>query len=108
MLRKSGEEKPLDHVDWSVLNSTEARELALRCARYGEAMQRAGADHDTSIVAGYLLDLAKAFSRFYRACPVLAAPDPALRDARLELSRCVHAVLQHGLQALGIETLASM
>ena len=61
-----------------------------------------------SCLSSYLLDLAKSFSRFYRACSVLGAPTPELRRARLELSAVTRTVLKAGLSALTVGTLESM
>jgi arginyl-tRNA synthetase len=108
MLRKA-EPGDLDGVvDWSVLGSPEEKDLALACAAYGETLRKAAEDFDTAGLAGYLLDLAKAFSRFYRDCPVLNAETPELKRARLELSLRARDILRDGLNTLTIETLESM
>ncbi len=108
MLRKAGDEARTGQVDWSTLGTPEEVDLALRCADYGPVVRQAAREMDSSSLANYLLDLAKSFSRFYRECPVLTAASPALRQARLELSLRVQAVLAAGLAALTIETLDSM
>lgn len=109
MLRKTdGAEPATGIVDWDSLQDNEEKALALRCAMYPEVLQEAAAELDTSVLAGYLLDLAKDFSKFYRACPVLSAPDPAQRSARLALSELVRRILGDGLQTLTIDTLESM
>ena len=108
VMRKAGDDAFVGPVDWSVLGNAEERDLAVRCAEYGSVVRGAAAELDTSRLAGYLLDLAKAFSRFWRACPVLAAPTPELRRARLELSDRVRLVLGDGLDALTIGALESM
>ena len=71
-------------------------------------MQKAATNLDGSVVTGYLLDLAKDFSKFYQACPVLAAETPALIRARLELTARVRMLLRDGLNALTIDALESM
>jgi arginyl-tRNA synthetase len=108
MLRRAGDEALAGEVDWSVLGAKEEKALALRCAQYAETMQKAAANLDASLVTGYLLDLAKDFSKFYQACPVLAAETPALIRARLELTSRVRTLLRDGLNALTIGTLESM
>jgi arginyl-tRNA synthetase len=107
VLRKAGAQST-EPVDWSVLGLPEERLLALRCAQYPETMQRAAATLDTSVLAGYLLDLAKDFSRFWRSCPVLAAPSAAERLARLRLCLVVRDILRDGLSTLTIGTLEAM
>ncbi len=108
MLRKAEPDDLDGVVDWSVLGSPEEKDLALACAAYGETLRKAAEDFDTAGLAGYLLDLAKAFSRFYRDCPVLTAETPELKRARLELSIRARDILRDGLNTLTIETLESM
>ena len=108
MLRRASEETLAAEVDWSVLGTKEEKALALRCAQYPETMQKAAANLDGSVVTGYLLDLAKDFSKFYQACPVLTAETPALVRARLELTARVRTLLRDGLNALTIDALESM
>jgi arginyl-tRNA synthetase len=108
MLRKAADDTGGGTVDWALLETYEERELALRCSRYGDVLRKAAANRDTSALATYLLDLAKCFSQFYRACPVLAAPAADLRETRLELSRRVQTIIADGLATMTIEVLESM
>lgn len=108
MLRKAGPGALDAPVDWSVLGTPEEKDVALRCAAFGSTVRQAAAELDTAGLANYLLDLAKAFSRFYRECSVLNAPTAELRRARLELSRRVRLILVSGLRALTIETVEAM
>ncbi|GAA5160317.1 arginine--tRNA ligase [Pseudonocardia eucalypti] len=55
-------------------------------------------------LCGYLFSLAKAFTEFYEACPVLTAETEQLRANRVELCRLTGATLAEGLRLLGIET----
>ena len=55
-----------------------------------------------SIVADWLYGAARQFSAFYRDCPVLDAPSPELRAARLHLVSATAQCLQNGLRLLGI------
>ena len=50
----------------------------------------------------YLFDLAQQFSAFYEQCPVLKA-DAEARGSRLALCAATLAVLDQGLDLLGIE-----
>ncbi len=108
MLRKAGADALAAPVDWTVLGADEEKALALCLAGYGNALRGAADELDPSRLAGYLLDVARAFSRFYQACPVLVAPTPELRRARLELSARARDILKAGLAALTIGTLESM
>ena len=53
-----------------------------------------------SILTAYLLDLAKAFNRFYREKQVLNAEDPNVRAVRLALCCAVRDILTDGLRTL--------
>ena len=111
MLRKldpAADSTSSDTVDWTCLQAPEERILALQCSLYPGMLQRAARDLDSSILAAYLLDLAKGFSRFYRACPVLSAPTPMEKHARLALCRRVQAILRDGLTTLTLGVLESM
>jgi arginyl-tRNA synthetase len=52
-------------------------------------------------LCGYLFELAQHFSAFYEQCPVLKA-DSEARASRLALCRATLAVLDQGLDLLGI------
>ena len=52
-------------------------------------------------LAGFLFELASAFTTFYEQCPVLAA-EGATRQSRLALSALTLRVLVTGLGLLGI------
>ncbi|NLG14961.1 MAG: arginine--tRNA ligase [Lentisphaerae bacterium] len=108
MLRKAQDQEDETSPDWSALKDDAEKKLAIRCALYPEMLQKSARELDSSTLANYLLDLAKDFSTFYRICPVLNAEEPALKAARLHLSKCVKDILKHGLNALTINTLESM
>ena len=80
------------------------RELALGLDAFATAVQEAYDKRAPSFLAEHAYRLAQAFSRFYAACPVLAAPDEGLRASRLALSRTTLKQLTCALGLLGIET----
>jgi arginyl-tRNA synthetase len=59
-------------------------------------------------VATYALELAREFTAFYEACPVLKAPDENVRALRLALSLGTQRTLARALDLLGVEAPASM
>ncbi len=83
------------------------RKLGLALLRLGEVVEAVAADCNPNLLCSYLYDLAGLFMQFYEACPVLKAED-ATRSSRLLLCRHTAAVLQRGLDLLGIETIAQM
>jgi arginyl-tRNA synthetase len=78
------------------------RALALALLGFGNAVSQTAATAEPHLLAGYLFEVASAFTAFYEACPVLKAADPRLRDSRLGLSALALRVLRSGLGLLGI------
>jgi arginyl-tRNA synthetase len=54
------------------------------------------------LITNYVYEVAKAFSDFYHACPVLQSAEP-VRSARLALVDATRQTLANGLALLGIE-----
>jgi len=86
-----------------ILDDAAERTLALTVARYPAAFEATVRHLQPHRLAGYLDELATAFSTFYERCPVLKAESDALRDSRLALSALTSRVLVRGLGLLGIE-----
>jgi arginyl-tRNA synthetase len=84
------------------------RALALQLLRFPEAVEAAAADYLPHLITAYLWDLAKSFSGFFEACPVLKAETPELRDSRLLLVDLVGRVIRQALDLLGIRTVERM
>ena len=78
------------------------RKLALELLDFGTAVVEAGETLRPHRLAGYLYDLATAFTSFFETCPVLKAPDDATRASRLALCDLTARVLARGLGLLGI------
>ena len=79
------------------------RALGLELLGFGAAVLEAAESLKPHRLAGYLYDLATAFSGFFESCPVLRAPDAPTRDSRLALCALTADVLARGLDLLGIE-----
>ncbi len=85
-----------------VLPGTAAeRALALQSLGLGRAVSDVAATAEPHKLAGFLFDLASAFTTFYEQCPVLSAEGP-VRDSRLALCALSLRVLETGLGLLGI------
>jgi arginyl-tRNA synthetase len=84
------------------LGEPQERALALHLLRFGEAVEATAESSSPSKLAGYLFDLATAFTGFYEACRVLV-PDDAVRTSRLALCDLTARVLEQGLALLGME-----
>ena len=91
-----------DEMSTLARNACAERDIAVKLYFYPSILQTAAAKRDCSGLVEYLLDLAKAFNRFYRDCPVLSAGNDALVTARLSLADAVKQVISDGLQTLTI------
>jgi arginyl-tRNA synthetase len=80
------------------------RELVLTLDAFDQAVRDAYDKRAPSAVAEHVYRLAQSYSKFYAACPVLAAADPATRASRLSLSAASLNQLECALTLLGIET----
>jgi arginyl-tRNA synthetase len=79
------------------------RDLVLGLDAFDHALAEAYDKRAPNFVAEHAYRLAQTFSRFYAACPVLAAGDAALRASRLALSAATLNQLETALGLLGIE-----
>lgn len=80
------------------------RELALTLDAFEAALSEAYDKRAPHAVAEHAYRLAQSFSKFYAACPVLGAPDAAVRRSRLRLTQTVLRQLELSLELLGINT----
>ena len=84
-----------------LLGTPAERALALQLLGFGRAVSDVAATAEPHKLAGFLFDLASAFTTFYEQCPVLSADGP-VRDSRLALCALSLRVLETGLGLLGI------
>ena len=80
------------------------RDLALALDAFDHALGEAYDKKAPHFLAEHAYRLAGAFSKFYAACPVLAAADAATRASRLGLASATLRQLEAALALLGIET----
>jgi arginyl-tRNA synthetase len=92
---------PAVTVDPSIPLEPAERALALELDAYGAVLSEVSGALEPHRLCGYLYDLAKDFTTFYEACPVLKADEP-VRSNRLALSQLTARTLKHGLDLLGI------
>ena len=94
-----------DYVpDGSALELSEERELHLArmLVRFGEIVPIVLEGFRPNFLAGYLLELARAYHSFFQSCPVLKS-EGVIRGTRLALCELTARVLRQGLELLGIE-----
>lgn len=94
----------------SLLTHEAEWELIKVLEQYPKILVKAAQNLDPSQVAGYLYDVAKAFSRFYHDCPTLALAQEngQLAAARLFLATCTRQVLENGLDLILVPFLETM
>jgi arginyl-tRNA synthetase len=86
-----------------VIGAEEERNLALHLLDFGPTVEQAGAATEPHRLAEYLFDLARLFTAFYEACPVLKAGiDEETRGSRLALCAVTLRTLTTGLKLLGV------
>jgi arginyl-tRNA synthetase len=102
LLRRAAEEGAADGA--IAIAEPAERELALVLDAFDHAAAEAYDKRAPNVVAEHAFRLAQAFSRFYQACPVLAAPDSAMRGSRLALAKVTLDQMETALGLLGIET----
>lgn len=88
-------------VDRAVPLDSAERALALQLDAFGDTLTEVAGVLEPHRLCGYLYDLAKAFTSFYEACPVLTADQPT-RGNRLALCSLAARTLNQGLELLGI------
>lgn len=91
-----------------LLTSEAERTLALTLLRFGESLAQVRVDYAPSFLVDYLHELARAYNSFNDSCPVLKAADAATGQSRLALVAASAAILQRGLELLGIEVVKRM
>jgi arginyl-tRNA synthetase len=107
LLRRAGSESALPW-DPALLGGDAEWDLVKALAAYPAAVAQAAEGMDPSVIAAYLYELSKNFSRFYHDCPILGAETRALTASRLALSRAVLLVLRDALDLVNIPFLEAM
>ncbi|MFJ2838752.1 arginine--tRNA ligase [Nocardia sp. NPDC087230] len=77
------------------------RELALALDGYGTVLNEVAEALEPHRLAGYLYELARAYTTFYDSCPVISAEEP-VRSNRIALCQLTARTLELGLGQLGI------
>ena len=90
------------------LTAPEEWELTKKLGDYPATIAKAAENLDASVVAAYLYDVAKLFSKFYQQCPILAAGEEKLVSARLFLAKCTLSVLKDAMELVLVPYLDRM
>jgi arginyl-tRNA synthetase len=95
-------------ADYSKLNSKEEFELVKVLNNFRDSILNAINKLEPFMVTRYVIDVAKAFNKFYNAHSILNAEDEAIKFARLQLVKATCHVIKNGLNLLGIDVVEEM
>lgn len=106
ILRRAGD---IDEApDYSKIDTKEEFELAKTLESFNKNINIALDKLEPSVVTRYVIDVAKAFNKFYNAHSVLNLEDKALKAARLKLVEASTVVIKNALALLGIDVVEEM
>ncbi|MFJ9951416.1 arginine--tRNA ligase [Kitasatospora sp. NPDC091207] len=108
ILRKAPQEALDRPVDTSLPLHPAERALILLLDGFDATVREMAQELEPHRLCGYLFSLAKAFTEFYGACPVLKAEAAAMRANRVALCRLTARTLAQGLDLLGLQAPARM
>ena len=102
VLNNSNGVKAIDEIDFSVLTDKESLEVIKKIYEFNNVIENSVDKNEPSLLARYLLELAKNYSTFYNNNKILVE-DTKIKDARVFLTYSVGLVLKIGMKLLGIE-----
>ncbi|MFH1880779.1 MAG: arginine--tRNA ligase [Bacillota bacterium] len=88
--------------DYTSVSDDAAAELINLLSRFPEAVHDAADKYEPSIVTRAITDIAQAYNKFYYDIRILE-DDPAVRAARVRLTRATRDVLKQGMYLIGME-----
>lgn len=106
ILRKAGE--VTGEVDYSKLNTKEEFELIKLLEGFQNAVLQAIDKLEPSVVTRYIIEVAKAFNKFYNQYSILNEENIGCKNARLKMAEATCIVVKNGLGLLGIDTVERM
>ncbi len=106
ILRKAGEIKP--ETDFSKINSKDEFELIKLLAGFQNSILFAIEKYEPSVVTRHIIEVAKAFNKFYNLYHIINAADEATKNARLKIVEATCQVIKSGLGLLGIDVVEKM
>ena len=84
------------------------RELVKKLLAFPAMVEEAAERYAPHLVSVYALELAQAFTAYYRDCPILKAPDEALKSFRLATTVATRRVVAGSLGLLGVSAPETM
>ncbi|AJA47654.1 arginine--tRNA ligase [Clostridium pasteurianum DSM 525 = ATCC 6013] len=106
ILRKLGNGS--GEIDYSKLNTSEEFELVKYIESFQNAILAAIDKLEPSILTRHIIEIAKAFNKFYNLHKIATEEDKEIKNARLKLVEATAQVIKNGLNLLGISVVESM
>jgi arginyl-tRNA synthetase len=78
------------------------KEVIVVAEQYGSIIEQAAQEHNPSVIANYVFNLAKTFNSFYSELSVANAETESKKQLRLKISLLTANVLKSGMSLLGI------
>ena len=103
----AGIEATRSKIDGSLLEQEEAFALAYLLSDFPQKIEEAASSNEPSVLAAYLIEVARAFSKAYNSLQVIVE-DKDLASARLALFLGAKQVLKSGLPLIGIPLVERM
>lgn len=104
--KKSGVSASAEYSD--LLKAPEEWELIKALGSFPETVNKSAENLDPSIMAAYLYDLSKLFSKFYQNCSIVNAESSELKSARLFLAECTLTVMKKAMNMVLVPFLEKM
>ena len=79
------------------------KDLIISLEQYPAVIEQAVAEHNPSVIAIYVFNIAKSFNTFYTEHSVMNAESEEKKQLRLQLSEMTANVIASGMRLLGIK-----
>jgi arginyl-tRNA synthetase len=91
-----------DQVNWNLLSHPAEKLVMQSLINFHSVVVNAAETYRASVLCTYVYEVAKRFNYFYHECPIGTAETAELKTARLALADATAAILEKGLELLGI------
>ena len=102
ILQKAGAVPNINDVDVKTLSDEYSQNVIKLLGNFQDILVQVTNKEEPSILAKYLIDLAKAFSGFYNENKIIGE-EKSIQDARVLLTYCVGKTLKEGTSLLGMQ-----
>ena len=106
-LLEKGDFNPDAKVDFSLLKTDEEINIIRSLHDFPNSILNAMEKNEPSFITRHIVELAKAFNKFYHDCPILSEEEE-IKKARLSIVYAVKTTIRTGLYLLGIEAPSKM